>query len=190
MSDEVIEPPVLKKIYAIFAGSIDQIATQRLGNAVSLATQQGVDEIHLLFQTSGGTIGDGVFLYNLFRSVHMDIILYNCGCVASIGVIAYLGADERITTSNATFMIHRAMFSPVMATVDRLQSATYAAALDDHRLESILHGSITLPKEKWDIHRVSDLWLSADEAVTANLADSIGEFAPPFREQIYYVGQT
>lgn len=66
MSDEVIEPPVLKKIYAIFAGSIDQIATQRLGNAVSLATQQGVDEIHLLFQTSGGTIGDGVFFVQPF----------------------------------------------------------------------------------------------------------------------------
>lgn len=189
-ADEVIQSPKPKQIHAIFAGVIDQVAVQRLANAVSLATQNGVEQIHLLFQTIGGNVADGVCLYNLFRAAPMEIVLYNAGSISSIGVVAYLGADERITNKHATFMIHKTTFTPMAATVDRLQSLANAAALDDSRIEAILHSHIELSKEQWDVHKVSDLWLSAEEAVKANLADSIGDFSPPAREHIYYVGQT
>jgi ATP-dependent protease ClpP protease subunit len=190
MADEVIEPSKPKQVHGIFAGAIDQIAVQRLANMVSIASQQGVDEIHLLFQTAGGMIGDGICLYNLFRATQIEIFLYNAGNVASIGVIAYLGADYKLSSANAAFMIHKTVFSPIAATVDRLQSAANAAALDDQRIEAILHEHINLAKDKWDIHKISDLWLSADDAVKAGLASEIGNFSPPMGEQIYYVGQT
>jgi ATP-dependent protease ClpP protease subunit len=190
MADEIIQPYKPKQVHGIFAGVIDQIAVQRLANMVSIASQQGVDEIHLLFQTTGGIIGDGICLYNLFRATRIEIFLYNAGNVASIGVIAYLGADSKLTSANAAFMIHKTVFSPVAATVDRLQSAANAAVIDDQRVETILHEHINLAQEKWDIHKVSDLWLSAEDSVEARLADSIGNFSRPMGEQIYYVGQS
>jgi len=190
MSDQIVETAKPKQVHAIFVGVIDQIAVQRMGNALAVASQQGVQEVHLLFQTAGGMVGDGVCLYNLFRSLPMEIILYNVGTVASIGVIAYLGADQRKTSSGGTFMIHKTTFSPVGATIDRLQSAANAAAIDDQRIESVLHNSITLSEEKWALHKVADLWLSADDAIKAGLAESIADFSPPVGEQIYYVGQT
>lgn len=188
--NETFEAPKPKQVHALFAGVIDQIAVQRLSNALSIASQQGVQEVHLLFQTTGGNIADGVCLYNIFQSVPMQIVLYNVGTIASIGVIAYLGADERKTSANATFMIHKTMFSPVAATVDRLQSAANAAALDDQRIEAILHKHIKLAQEKWDVHKVADLWLSAKEALDAGISDAISDFSPPVGEQFYYVGQT
>jgi ATP-dependent protease ClpP protease subunit len=189
MSDEAAPKELpSKKLYGIFAGTIDQLAVQRLANIICVASQQGVTQIHLIFQTTGGIVGDGICLYNIFQEAPMDIHLYNVGNVASIGVIAYLGADFRKTTKNAAFMIHKVTFSPQAATVDRLQSAANAAALDDKRIEGILQTHIDLPNEKWDIHKVSDLWLSAEDAIQARLAESIEDFCPPYGEQIFYVG--
>jgi ATP-dependent protease ClpP protease subunit len=187
MTDEVADMPP-KKVFGIFAGNVDQTAVQRLSNTISIASQQGVHEIHLLFQTQGGTVGDGICIYNIFNAAPMDIHLYNAGCVASIGVIAYLGADFRKTTKNAAFMIHKTTFSPTAATVDRLQSAANAALIDDKRVEEILTTHITLPQDKWDMHKVSDLWLSAEDAIEAKMADTIEEFSPPYGEALYYVG--
>jgi ATP-dependent Clp protease, protease subunit len=186
--DITVEVPEPKRAHAVFVGGIDQSAVQKLASAVSVASQQGVDELHMLFQTSGGMVGDGICIYNLFRNAPLKIHLYNAGNVASIGVIAYLGADARHTTQNAAFMIHRTTFSPMAATVDRLQSAANAAALDDRRIESILREHISLPDEKWSIHAVADLWLSANEAIEAKLADSLAEFSPPMGVHLYYVG--
>ena len=177
-----------KQLNAMFAGVIDQQAVQRLANMLSLATQNGVAEIHLMFQTSGGTVGDGVCLYNMFRSSPIDITLYNVGTISSAGVIAYLGAAHRKVSSKATFMIHKTTFSPVAANVERLHSAANAAAIDDKRIEEILHSGLKLPKDQWDIHAIADLWLSADEAVKAGLANGIADFAPPKGEHLYYVG--
>jgi ATP-dependent Clp protease protease subunit len=182
-------PPKLpKQIYGFFAGPIDQQAVQRVCSGLMAAINGGVEEIHMLFQSSGGIVGDGIFIYNIFQTAPVDIILYNAGTVASIGVLAYLGADKRRTTRNATFMIHRTSFSPVGATSDRLQAAANAAALDDQRTEQILHDSVTLSQEKWDVHKVADLWLSADEALNAKIATEIADFAPPMGSQLFYLG--
>lgn len=188
MTSDGIKAASPKKVFGIFAGLIDQTAVQRLSNALSIASQQGVDEVHLLLQTSGGIIGDGVCLYNIFRSSPVSVSLYNAGTIASIGVIVFLGADHCNTSTNATFMIHKTTFSPIAATVDRLQSAAFAATLDDQRVEAILHEHINLPEEKWGVHKFADLWLSASEAVEAGVADAIADFSPPKGEQIYYVG--
>jgi ATP-dependent protease ClpP protease subunit len=90
MSNGIAASQLPKHIYGIFAGPIDQQAIQRISNAVTIAVNNGVENMHLLFQSTGGMVGDGVFLYNLFRSVPIDITLYNVGSIASIGVIAYL----------------------------------------------------------------------------------------------------
>jgi ATP-dependent protease ClpP protease subunit len=71
---------------------------------------------------------------------------------------------------------------------DRLQAAANTAILDDQRIEAILHSHIALPQEKWEVHNVADLWLSADEALGAKLATEIDEFAPQKGEQLFYLG--
>ena len=174
-----------KEVYGIFTGPIDQAAAQRISNAMSLAINNGVEGIHLLFQSDGGKAGDAIYLFNLFRSLPISLTLYNIGSIASIAVIAYLGAAKRITTSNATFMVHRI---PVGATSGKLQSADNTAILDEKRIESILQSKLKLPEDKLKLHSVADLWLSADEAVAAGLATSIGDFIPPKGQRMFYIG--
>ena len=131
-----VAPAAPKELYGMFAGPIDQAAAQRISNAMSFAINNGVEGIHLLFQSGGGNVGDGIYIFNLFRSLPISLTLYNAGSIASVAVIAYLGAAKRITTSNATFMVHRAHFSPVGATSEGQQSsAANTAILDEKRIE-------------------------------------------------------
>jgi ATP-dependent Clp protease, protease subunit len=183
-----VAPDAPKELYGMFAGPIDQAAAQRISNAMSLAINNGVQGIHLLFQSGGGNVGDGIYIFNLFRSLPISLTLYNAGSIASIAVIAYLGAAKRITTSNATFMVHRTYFSPVGATSGKVQSAANTAILDEKRIESILQSKLKLPEDKLKLHSVADLWLSADEAVAAGLATSIGDFSPPKGQRMFYIG--
>src|SRR5262249_20152289 len=131
--------------------------------------------------------GDGVCLYNLFRSLPILLTLYNVGSIASVGVVAYLGAKHRKSSGNATFMIHKAYASPQMATSDRLQAAAQGIALDDERVEAILRSHINLSDENWATHRVADLWISAKEAQRAGLVTEIADFSPP-KGTLFYVG--
>ena len=139
----------------------------------------------MLFQSGGGTVGDAIYLFNLFRSLPISLTLYNIGSIASIAVIAYLGAAKRITTSNATFMVHRI---PVGATSGKLQSADNTAILDEKRIESILQSKLKLPEDKMKLRSVANLSLSADEAVAAGLATSIGDFIPPKGQLMFCIG--
>lgn len=182
-----VAPDAPKELYGMFAGPIDQAAAQRISNAMMLAINNDVEGIHLLFQSGGGNVGDGIYIFNLFRSLPISLTLYNAGSIASIAVIAYLGAAKRITSSNATFMVHRTHFSPVGATSER-QSAANTAILDEKRIESVLQSKLKLPEDKLKLHSVADLWLSADEAVAAGLATSVGNFTPPKGQRMFYIG--
>jgi ATP-dependent protease ClpP protease subunit len=83
-----------KSVYFIFSALIDQLAVQRFFALTACAMQDGIEEIHLLMQSVGGNVGDGVCLYNFFRALPIEVSIYNCGHISSAGVTAYLGGDK------------------------------------------------------------------------------------------------
>ncbi len=180
-------PPVPDKLYGIFAGPIDQAAVQRVANNIALASQAKVKEVHLLFQSVGGGIGEGKFLYNVFRTLPFDLVLYNAGIVASIAVIAYLGAKKRKVSAHATFMIHRTQTTAMSANTETIKALAKAAILADETTESILRTHINLPDDRWSEFNYHDLHFSAKEAVEFGIADEIAEFAPPAGTQLFSI---
>jgi ATP-dependent Clp protease protease subunit len=172
-------------VYATFIGVIDQSGIHRLFTGLAVATTNKVQHVHLLFQSTGGTVADGVCLYNFLCNLPIKLSLYNVGTVASIAATAYLGAKIRKTAKSATFMLHKTIISPQAATAQRLLAVTKNVILDDERTEAILREHLNLPDELWEIHESADLWMTAEEAVKYGLATEIGEFAPPFGSQIF-----
>lgn len=144
--------------------------------------------VHLFFHTSGGVVGDGISLYSYFKSLPIELTVYNPGMVASIGVVSYLGAAHRVTSKHAIFMIHRTQCNiPPGTPAFRAQTIVNSAILDDERTETILKERLTLPVEKWDHFEKDDLYFSAEEAVKYGIAEKIGDFSPPFGQQIYNI---
>jgi len=171
--------PPAEDMYAIFCGDINAANAQKLVNGLTSVSSMGIKRLHLLFQSWGGFVGDGVFLYNLFKNFPVDITLYNAGQVSSAGVLAFLGARQRKATANAAFMIHRSSNSPSAAGADRLKVLAETMLLEDARVDVILRSCLTLPEELWTKLEYHDVTLSGQDGVKYGFADEIAEFSPP-----------
>lgn len=173
------------EVFTTFVGLINQDNAQKLVHNLDGATQRGVKHVHVLFQSSGGSVADGVFMYNLFRSLPIELTLYNAGQVCSAALIAYLGAGHRKTNPRATFMVHRSTLNPQPATSKNLRHVAQSLALDDARTEAILRDHVKFPDELWTEMQYHDLHLSSDEAIKYGIAEELGDFGPPVGSQIY-----
>jgi ATP-dependent Clp protease, protease subunit len=180
---ELSTPP--KLAYAIYYGSIEQANGEKVVNQITAGLAAKLEHVHVLFQTAGGYVGDGVFLYNFFRAIPIEITLYNAGQISSAGVVAYLGAKHRITSKSATFMVHRSTKSPQFATSAQLSHAGRTLILDDQRTEAILREHITFPPKLWASLKSHDIYITGEEAVKYGLATAIGEFGPPLGTPVY-----
>jgi ATP-dependent Clp protease, protease subunit len=180
-------PTQPQEVYAMFAGGIDQNAVGRIFQGMSAAIQNKVASVHLLMQSTGGIVGDGICLYNFFRTLPIDLTVYNTGAVSSVAVIAYLGAKKRKVSAHAAFMVHRTYSSPQFANAVRLQSAANSAIMDDNRTEAILRQCLNLTIDQWEIHKATELWLNANDAINSGLADEVANFAPPMGAPLYTI---
>jgi ATP-dependent Clp protease protease subunit len=169
-----------QELYATLCGRVDDAMTQRVFNRLVDAINSGVKTLHLLIQSSGGIIGEGIALHNFLKNMPIDIVAYNGGSIQSIAVIAFLGAKRRMASKSATFMMHKATFNPGRASTSfQLNAATQSLMVDDDRIENILRQHIVMPEEKWNVHRFADLFITADDALEYGLIDEIADFAPP-----------
>jgi ATP-dependent Clp protease protease subunit len=159
---------------------------QRIFSHCSAAILEHVETIHLLLHSPGGSIGDGIGIYNYLRKMPLNIIAYNGGTVSSIAVLIFLGAKQRRASKTATFMIHRSHWNPgIPSSITALEAATSMLKIDDARIDEILEEHIKLPADKRALHKTSDLTITATEALEYGLIHEISDFEVPPGNQLY-----
>ncbi|MGC1889211.1 MAG: ATP-dependent Clp protease proteolytic subunit [Stellaceae bacterium] len=186
MTDAPSLPPPI--VYATFAGGINQDTLNRIFLNLSAATQRGVTTIHLLFESTGGNVGDGISLFNYFDSFPLKLHIYNTGTVASVAVTSFLGAPHRYASAHATFMIHRSRFN-FLAPGQAAQLLAIASSLqaDDARTEAIIRSRTVIPEDRWAAQTINDVTITAQEALNFGLVHEIREFRPPAGNQIFNI---
>jgi ATP-dependent Clp protease protease subunit len=162
------------------SGDVNSDMVHRVFEAVANMTEEGIDTAHVLVQSNGGYVSDGLCLYNFMASSPINFITYNAGAVASIAVILFMAGTRRYASETARFMIHKshATASPG-SRPDALNIIVEGLRADDARTEAILRKNIELSPEQWGIHQYGDLHLNARDAKTAGLVDDVVDFAPP-----------
>lgn len=184
MTDPI--PPTPKEIYVTLAGPVDAQMVQRVFQGFALAIREQVETVHILIQSGGGNIGDGIAIYNYLRKLPLKLISYNGGTVASIAVLIFLAASERMASNTATFMIHKSHFTSATQTnVESLEGIAKMLRIDDARIEEILKEHIALPSKTWKLHERSDITITAREAVDYRLIKSIADFQVPPGNHLY-----
>jgi ATP-dependent Clp protease protease subunit len=180
-----LPPPI---VYATFSGGINQDALNRIFLNLGAATQRGVTTIHLLFESTGGNVGDGVSLFNYFDSFPLELHIYNTGTVASVAVTSFLGELHRYSSAHATFMIHRSRFT-FQAPGQAAKLLAIAAALqtDDARTEAIIPSRTQIPEDRWTEQAVHDVTITAQEALNFGIVHEIREFRPPVGNQLFNI---
>jgi ATP-dependent Clp protease, protease subunit len=165
------------EIWGTFVGAIDQASAYRFAHWLGLASGKPV---HLAFQSAGGMVGDGIFIYELLRNAPSPVTLYSLGAVSSIAALAFLGAKKKCVGAYATFMLHRTTFTAATpSTGAALAARVQTLAIDDQRTERILRLHLRLDSARWNDLDGNDVWFTAQEAVAVGFADEIADFAPP-----------
>jgi ATP-dependent Clp protease protease subunit len=96
-----------------FNGSINHPATTKLRNVLCGAVNERQSDgkrkfqgIHLFFNSTGGSIEDGIGLYGFLRSLPLPLTVINVNIVASIAIVPFLAGVRRIALPHAKFHFH------------------------------------------------------------------------------------
>lgn len=141
---------------------------------VEAITDLDVDEIELHINSPGGSVYDGITIMNVLRQHEARVIGVVDGLAASAAsFIAVGGCDELIMADHSELMVHDAWGLCIGNAEDM---NTMAADLDriSDNIASVYARKASGSTESWrDIMR-AETWYSAQEAVTAGLADRVG----------------
>jgi ATP-dependent Clp protease, protease subunit len=169
-----------KEIWVTCVGVLDVPIARSFSQLLVNAASDGVTRIHTLIQSPGGTINEGIFLYEFFKSFPVEVVAYNGGHIGSAALLAYLGARKRHVCANGTFLVHRTKPAPVNTwSLPHIQTIVDGLQIEDARTEAILRSASSLTKNHWDVFFSGcDLTLDANTAIEVGLAHSLGSFTP------------
>lgn len=93
-------------IYVKFSSLINPQTSQNLTNFLSDQVNKGQKEFYFLISSVGGSVKDGIDLYNFIRALPVKIIMHNIGIIDSIANVIFLASDERYSNSASSFLFH------------------------------------------------------------------------------------
>jgi ATP-dependent Clp protease, protease subunit len=169
-----------KEIWVTCVGVLDVQLARSLSQLLVNAASDNVTRIHTLIQSPGGTINEGIFLYEFFRSFPVEVVAYNGGHIGSASLSAYLGARKRYVCSNGTFLLHRTKPAPINTwALPHIQAIVDGLQIEDARTEALLRSALTLTEKHWEVfHSGCDLTLDAKTAIEVGIAQGLGSFTP------------
>ena len=130
-------------------------------------------QIDLHINSPGGSVFDGITIYNLIKQHPANVTAYIDGLAASIASVIALAGDTVVMAENALYMIHNPS-GMAFGTAGDLRS--FADVLDKIGGTMITAYASKTGKSEDEIRAMLDAesWLTADEAKEAGFVDGIG----------------
>lgn len=97
--------------YVSFSAEINASTTESLIAVMADCANEGVQEVYLMLSTPGGTVMNGMNLYNILRAMPFKLTTHNVGNVDSIGNAVFLAGSTRYASPHSTFMFHGVGFN-------------------------------------------------------------------------------
>ncbi|GAB6393941.1 MAG: hypothetical protein MdMp024_0253 [Bacteroidales bacterium] len=92
--------------YIKFYAPITPNTAIQLQQHVEQLLRQGLTRLHLLLSTPGGSVRDGISVYNFLKALPLEVNTYNFGSVDSIGVVMFCAGNARYSVPHARFLLH------------------------------------------------------------------------------------
>ncbi len=137
MSTQPAPPQV---VYVSFSAEINATTTESLIATMANIANDGVPEVYLLLSTPGGSVMDGMNLYNVLRSFAFTLTTHNVGNVDSIGNAVFLAGEHRFACPHSTFMFHGVGFDGGVQRYEEkiLRERLGSVLADQKRIASII----------------------------------------------------
>ncbi len=136
------------------------------------------DEIVVQISSPGGSVFDGIAIYNALRAHDARVTTRVDGIAASVASVIVQAGDHRVMMSGSQMMIHEAWGLAIGSAADMRE---FADLLD--RQNDVVVG-IYASRSGGDAEEIrtklaeGDTWLTADETVDMGFADEVADPAP------------
>lgn len=156
---------------------VDGLLTEKIIKNLSILDTEPYDPITIIINNEGGTVYDGLGIYDFIKGCKSHVTMIAYGQVMSMGSVIFQAADERIMAPNATQMIHYGSMK-----VEGDSKAVQAEAREDARLNRIIEEiyleKIRQTNPNFKLSRLkqllsTDTYLTAQESVNIGLADKV-----------------
>ncbi len=140
--------------------------------------EAGPTSIHLLIESPGGFLADGLALYTDLRGRARDDVTVTAearGVVASAAVLPFLAADERTMATGTMLMVHEPWsYLGLLGSADKIETdvarALQGLRASEQSLRDVLTQRTDQPRPKVSGWLKSETWFSPEEAIAAGLA--------------------
>lgn len=131
-------------------------------------------QIELHINSPGGSVFEGVTIYNLLKQHEAKITTFIDGLAASIASVIALAGDSVVMAANALFMIHNPS-GVVFGTSSDMRKT--ADVLDKIRstMSGVYSGKSGKTEEEINNLLDAETWMTADEALEMGFVDGIAE---------------
>lgn len=132
--------------------------------------------ITVVQNSPGGSVTDGMAIYDAMRFVKPDVRVVCVGLTASIATITLLGAkkEHRVSLPNTEFLIHQPLIpGTVYGRAADLEITARNIIKTRERINRMLAEATGQPLDVVESHTQRDYWMSADEAVNYGLVSRI-----------------
>ncbi|MCX6784705.1 MAG: ATP-dependent Clp protease proteolytic subunit [Candidatus Komeilibacteria bacterium] len=166
----------LLKDRIIFLGDAidDKVANIVIAQLLFLESQDSDKEIKIYLNSPGGSVTDGLAIYDTMQYIKAPIATFAIGLTASMAAVLLAGGTKgkRYALPNSQILIHQIMGGVEGQAADIKIKAEQILKLKD-RLNKILvkHTGQSLAKLEKDTDR--DYYLTAEEALSYGLVDKI-----------------
>src|SRR5579871_4096585 len=130
--------------------------------------------INIHVNSEGGSVKDGLEIYNCIRARAADITCYNAGYCMSIASVFPLAAGRVVSNRASVWMIH----SPLTMTIGNAEEDEKSIEMLEANadvLASIYAEKTGKSKEDILADMNAETWMSGEESVAYGLADELGD---------------
>ncbi len=168
---------MFKNRVIIVAGQVNtELALNVIAQIKHLEFADSTAPITLLINSPGGSVIDGMAMFDVIRQCECPIVTIGNGMQASMGSIMLAAGDQRYMTPNADLMIHQIMTGANGGTqhTDFEIRSGHTARLHE-ALKSVYVEFTGLNHAYWDLVMERDTWLTAEHALKIGYINGITE---------------
>lgn len=130
------------------------------------------DEIRIYINSVGGSVYDGLAIYDTMQAIQSPVTTICTGLAASMGAFLLAGGDNRYSLENGQIMIHQVSSGTIGQCTDIQIAAKNVQDLKE-RLTKILADNSILDYDEMLAVCERDCWVSPSEALELGLIDGI-----------------
>lgn len=186
MSDSPVSPKPIKlngqkPVCISFMSPVMNQTASAFMAALANVVNEGHDDVHVFLSTPGGSVADGIAVYNFMMALPVHISTYNLGTVDSIGNVVFQGGRYRVAAPTSRFMFHGVGFDIQQARFElkELRERSQNIENDQSMIADILVRHTNLGSEDVERLFLEAAFISSMDAKDRGIVNEVADVSLP-----------